>query len=104
MTHPLKLELISRLPAAADTRPPLLFVHGAYSSAWVWDEFWLPWFAANGWSAHALSLEGHGDSDGHSWLAAIGMSLSSLVVVLNATRIGRHAPAATGSQPHEAMA
>lgn len=38
------------------------------------------------------------------WLAALGMSLSSLVVVLNATRIGRHAPAATGSQPHEAMA
>ena len=73
MTPPLKLELISRLPAAADTRPPLLFVHGAYSSAWVWDEFWLPWFAANGWSAHALSLEGHGDSDGHSWLAAIGI-------------------------------
>ena len=27
------------------------------------------------------------------WLAAIGMSLSSLVVVLNALRIGRHAPA-----------
>jgi len=38
------------------------------------------------------------------WLAALGMSMSSLVVVLNATRIGRHLPSATRTQPHEAMA
>ncbi|MFC4762933.1 heavy metal translocating P-type ATPase [Dyella koreensis] len=33
------------------------------------------------------------------WLAAIGMSLSSLLVVLNALRIGRERPAPTGAMP-----
>ena len=44
--------------------PPLLFVHGAYCAAWVWEEYFLPWFAQRGWNATAISLEGHGDSRG----------------------------------------
>jgi Cu2+-exporting ATPase len=38
------------------------------------------------------------------WLAALGMSASSLVVVLNATRIGRRAAAAPVPRPREALA
>jgi Cu2+-exporting ATPase len=38
------------------------------------------------------------------WLAALGMSASSLVVVLNATRIGRIATPAPGAPAREAIA
>lgn len=41
--------------------PPLLFVHGAFTAAWCWHHF-LPWFAAQGFDAWALSLSGHGGS------------------------------------------
>jgi Cu2+-exporting ATPase len=39
------------------------------------------------------------------WLAALGMSLSSLIVVLNALRVGRHMPslAPQPSLPHQAL-
>ncbi|MDX9707027.1 MAG: alpha/beta fold hydrolase [Azospira sp.] len=66
------LELLSCEPATYRSRTPLLFVHGAFSGAWVWSEFFLPWFAAQGFSAHAVSLRGHGDSAGHDiidWLS-----------------------------------
>jgi len=39
--------------------PPLLFLHGAYTAAWCWQEHFLPWFAAQGFHAHALSFSGH---------------------------------------------
>jgi pimeloyl-ACP methyl ester carboxylesterase len=60
----MKLEVISRRPAGKAHPTPLLFVHGAYSGAWVWDEHFLPYFAARGYAAHALSLRGHGRSEG----------------------------------------
>jgi len=60
----LQIELISRLPEKKSQHPPLLFIHGAYHSAQCWDEHFLPWFAARGWEAHAVSVRGHGNSDG----------------------------------------
>jgi len=59
------LELIHR-PAAQgqENRPPLLFVHGAWHGAWCWDEHFLPYFAGKGWDCYALSLRGHGKSEG----------------------------------------
>lgn len=57
------LEVLSS--AASDPRPgmpPLLFIHGAYAGAWCWQEHYLPFFAAAGFDAHALSLSGHGGS------------------------------------------
>ncbi len=75
-----RLELRSHAPARSNgksgngaRRPPLLFVHGGYCDAWCWDPYFLPWFAANGYSAHALSLRGHGDSGGHSTLFIAGL-------------------------------
>ncbi len=41
-----------------------MFVHGSYSSAWIWDRHFLPFFAEHGFEAYALSLRGHGASEG----------------------------------------
>lgn len=45
---------------------PILFVHGAFAGAWMWDELYLPLFAGAGFDAWAVSLRGHGNSDGRS--------------------------------------
>ncbi len=68
--HAPHLELRSAEPSARTrtTRPPLLFVHGGYCDAWCWERYFLPWFAAQGHAAHALSLRGHGASEGHETL------------------------------------
>jgi non-heme chloroperoxidase len=59
-----QLEVLSCEPKQRRHATPLLFVHGAFAGAWVWDEHFLPWFADQGYSAHAVSLRGHGDSAG----------------------------------------
>ena len=78
--HPVEihLELRSRLPSrgngkANGKKPPLLFVHGGYSDGWCWDAYFLPWFARQGYAAHALSLRGHGESAGHDTLFVAGL-------------------------------
>lgn len=59
------LELLSISPQkGAASRPPLLFVHGSFSGAWIWAERFLPLFSAAGYECHALSLRGHGGSRG----------------------------------------
>lgn len=62
------LEVISHLPVGRAHSTPLLFVHGAYSGAWIWDQHFLPYFAKKGFQAHAVSLRGHGESDGREGL------------------------------------
>lgn len=47
---------------------PLLFVHGTGHAAWCWDENFLPYFAEKGFSSHAVSLRGHGASEGREKL------------------------------------
>jgi non-heme chloroperoxidase len=68
-----KLEVRSRRPARARGRPPLLFVHGGYCDAWCWDPYFLRWFAARGYPAHALSLRGHGASGGADCVFVAGL-------------------------------
>jgi len=58
----MNVELISRRPATPSNRPPLLFVHGAWSGAWIWEEHFLEYFAARGFDAYAPSLRAHGGS------------------------------------------
>lgn len=66
----LRIEVISRTPPAGTAKPvPLLFVHGAYGGAWIWEQHFLPFFAEHGYAAHALSLRGHGNSEGFETLA-----------------------------------
>ena len=62
----MRLEIIRRKPEGSAHRTPLLFVHGAFSAAWCWDEHFLPYFAERGFDAYALSLRGHGLSEGHN--------------------------------------
>lgn len=58
-----QLEILSRPSAESHPgRPPLLFIHGAYTAAWCWAEHFLPFFAAAGFDCHALSLSGHAGS------------------------------------------
>jgi len=64
------LELISHAPRRLTHPVPLVFVHGAFVAAWCWDEYFLPYFARQGFAAHALSLRGHGASDGWESLAS----------------------------------
>ncbi|HET9669383.1 MAG TPA: alpha/beta fold hydrolase [Casimicrobiaceae bacterium] len=67
MPEPL-IEVRKRLPATAAGKAPLLFVHGGYCDAWFFEPYFLPWFAAHGHAAYALSLRGHGKSGGRDAL------------------------------------
>ena len=68
------LEVICRAPAGAARPTPLLFVHGAYTAAWCWDENFLPWFAEQGYAAYAVSLSGHGASRGRAYLDSFSIA------------------------------
>jgi pimeloyl-ACP methyl ester carboxylesterase len=66
----MKLEVITRMPRGGQARStPLLFVHGVFSCARIWEPFFLPFFAEHGYPAHAVSVRGHGRSDGRDGLA-----------------------------------
>lgn len=54
-------EVISCHPDGADPgdRPPILMVHGVCHGAWCWEDNFLPFFAARGWSSYAVTLRGH---------------------------------------------
>lgn len=57
------LELLTSRPMQPrPDAPPLLFLHGAYTAAWCWQEHFLPFFADAGFQSHALSFSGHGAS------------------------------------------
>ena len=74
---PLDLEVRTARPPADRRRtdvPPLLFIHGAYCDAWCWHVHILPWFASEGFVAHALSLRGHGRSPGREDLSSVHLS------------------------------
>lgn len=59
------LEILCCEPDCAEhQRPPLLFVHGAFAGAWMWETF-MPFLAEDGYRSYAVSLRGHGSSRGH---------------------------------------
>ncbi len=49
-------------------KAPVLCLHGAFGGAWMWTEFFLPALGGLGRSAAALSLRGHGGSEGREAL------------------------------------
>ncbi|MDR1889986.1 MAG: alpha/beta hydrolase [Zoogloeaceae bacterium] len=62
-------------PEGVDPHPtPLLFVHGAFAGAWMWADNFLPWFARQGYRSYALSLRGHGESEGGDNLDALSIA------------------------------
>mgnify|MGYP001766102797 CR=1 FL=1 len=62
------LEVLARMPGTTAKPVPLLFVHGAFTGAWCWEEHFLPFFAAAGYASYAVSLSGHGGSRGRDRL------------------------------------
>lgn len=67
----MSLEIVEAGPRSH--RPGLLLVHGSFSGAWVWQEHFMPFLARRGWHCRALSLRGHGGSDGQERLDWLGV-------------------------------
>jgi pimeloyl-ACP methyl ester carboxylesterase len=69
--EPIALEIISRRPRKVRPGSPrLLFVHGICVGAWIWEEYFLPFFEEAGFEVHAVSLRGHGESGGRDRLSS----------------------------------
>lgn len=64
------LEILSNHVKDSTQPVNLLFVHGMCVGAWVWETYFLPYFAKKGYRACAVSLRGHGNSDGKGGIRA----------------------------------
>ena len=64
----MKLEVIAAGQETATRPTPVVFVHGAWHGAWCWQEKFMPFFAQAGFAVTALSLRGHGGSEGRAGL------------------------------------
>jgi pimeloyl-ACP methyl ester carboxylesterase len=54
--------VLDHLPPKGIARPlPIVFVHGLWAGAWLWER-WLPVAAADGWDAWAVELRGRNGS------------------------------------------
>ncbi len=82
--HPMRLELISHVPQTLVYQTPILFLHGAWHGAWCWEEYFLPYFAQQGFATHAMSLRGHGQSQGKIRGSTIADYVTDLVEVVQA--------------------
>ncbi|MFY9326684.1 MAG: alpha/beta hydrolase [Georgfuchsia sp.] len=92
---PTKLEILVHSQQHETSQTPLLFVHGGFTSAWCWGEHYLPFFAAAGFAALAVSLSGHGGSRGREHLDTLSIDdyVSDLCEVVDALPV---APALIG--------
>ena len=68
------MKIVSHFPDNPNSHPPLLFVHGAFCGAWVWEEHFLPYFADNGFESHAVNLRGHDDNGEQGFMHHIGLA------------------------------
>ena len=69
----MNLEIITRQAVGTEQPAHILFIHGGFHAAWCWSENFLPWFAERGWTSHAVSLRGHGGSDGAARMSEWGL-------------------------------
>ncbi len=67
------LELIQAAGRGQKKPVKLLFVHGICAGAWVWEQSFLPFFAGFGYDSYALSLRGHGNSEGREKIRQFGL-------------------------------
>lgn len=70
----MNLEVLEYLPEEQSEKPPLLFVHGGSHGAWCWEEHFLPYFVEKGFPSYALSLRGHGESEGRENLDSFSLA------------------------------
>ncbi|WP_276354831.1 alpha/beta fold hydrolase [Cohnella caldifontis] len=47
-----------RRPDDFPIRPPLLFVHGAFTGSWMWSKY-VPHFIRDGWTCYAMNMRSH---------------------------------------------
>lgn len=52
------VHMLHRVPEKPNGAPPILFIHGAFAGAWCWNEFFMPWFAGEGYDVYAIDLPG----------------------------------------------
>lgn len=78
------LEVIKKEPSTITHQTPIIFVHGMWHAAWCWEENFLPYFSQNGYVTYALSLRGHGGSEGYERLrwSSINDYVSDLAQVI----------------------
>ena len=81
----MRLEVVSYTPETLSHTTPILFLHGAWHGAWCWEDYFLPYFAEQGFSAHAMSLRAHGKSEGRKTLRWLSMDdyVTDLVEVVH---------------------
>ena len=68
------LEVLAQVPSGTVHATPLLFVHGAFTAAWCWQEHFLSFFAEAGYASYAISLSGHGHSRGRDRLDSLSIA------------------------------
>lgn len=62
--HKMNLEVLSQQPLRESSKSPVLLVHGAWHGAWCWKVYFADYLAQQGFQVHAISLRGHGNSEG----------------------------------------
>ena len=70
----MKLELLHEAARKSAKPVRLLFIHGICTGAWVWADSFLPFFAELGYDSYALSLRGHGKSEGREKVRAFTLA------------------------------
>ena len=75
------LEVISAEPEGKSEAPTLLLLHGAFAGAWMWREIFMPYWAKRSRRSVAISLRGHGRSQGRR-----GLSTTTLTDYLDDVR------------------
>ena len=73
-----RLEVIDRQPAEHTGRNPILFVHGLGHGAWCWEN-WMELAAEAGYPAYAVSLRGHGGSEGSLKKSHLGSYVNDVI-------------------------
>lgn len=68
------LEIITEKSKTITQSTPILFVHGMWHAAWCWGEHFLPYFSQQGYETYAVSLRGHGRSEGHRQLRWLSLN------------------------------
>jgi len=84
-----RLEVLHAAPSGPPRSLPVLFVHGAFAAAWCWAEYFLPYFARQGYECFAVSLRGHGGSEGADRLHLAGLDDYAQDVMQTVDAIGR---------------
>lgn len=55
------MKIVSFLPEEQDlSKPVLLFLHGSFHGSWAWEEYFMPYFAYEGYPVVALNWRGTG--------------------------------------------